>query len=1154
MSSITDSEIFAPLDEIDSGASGGWSPAEAVFDEADDVREVADWESDTETDTEADWETDTETDTEADWETDTETDTEADWETDTETDTEADWETDTETDTEADWETDTETDTEADWEIDEAHPDFEIDAFIPDSGELDAYARPHHHHHRHHAPSRPHLPVSSSELAARIARVAEQEYRRWRPVGSRSLVETDPDATPILEDYYRTGVGMTVTAAQLQSAAWQQSHPWSAVFVSWVMKQAGAGSAFAYSAAHQNYIRAARRNRLEKNTANPFWAFRATEIAPQVGDLVCTARDHSGATYDNIADRQGRKTHCDIVTAVRPGEIRVIGGNVRQNVDAKTLRTLPDGRLRLDGRQAGYFAVIRCNATRSATLPPQPRPQPAPAPAGRVRAGIHVVQQLPLLASHAGPHPDLVLKWNDMPARSKVDVVVHLHGWASGDGTKLDLVRDKLPRSGLDFADPNNPAKVGRTTPTLMILPRGHHDPLPGKPGRYRFPALTKPGALQRLIDDSLARFTAATGVTVTRNRLILTAHSGGGQALLKILEHTTPDEVHVFDAIYEDPSALINWVRPRLGTGSSAMRVLHGAGTAKFSRQVANALGNHRLPAFRVEYTGVAHNDIPARFGWRLLADPAADMPSATLTREADNEDETDSQNDEFDSESPDQEYSEESNDETSDAAQVLTELMANQSSGELFEPEVFAADEADLGFEEFAGPEHKNIGDKGSGGIKTLLAYGEPPRALTFGDVVALAGDYLTDYAELRDLTRCPSGRMQLAYARWHCLDLKSQGVPPPTKDEKLQKRVTDRYLLLASHNLSHFNAGGTAMATYLSGHASALVEAMDAGLSGNPRSWQWALAREAFADHFLTDMFAAGHIRTPRAEIKKWYDVNMPKATNELVTYMARFIREQLSAHHQLPTLAAVVGWLQHHVLGSELLAGSIREIGGEAINAFSLGDIVSLGLHNHDNNGLDVVSVADASGRRTPGGYRWRAVGDGHLGVTGKSRAPSPEAVNTARMATAAVATSLKDLETVRRAAAKVAPRQLTTADKATLIKTSLGGTASTVLVLIPREDVSSRTNVRVYTSASGVTPMDWRWGRLGPVTYRAVNEAIRHDVADMLAGLHINDAASKHFLGLTIEVHGLQSALNGFVAHLRSDGIAVIERAVGKKAR
>src|SRR6185312_8952717 len=166
---------------------------------------------------------------------------------------------------------------------------------VGDFGELDTY---HSSRRAQRASTRP--ARTGGALAAAIAQVAEQEYQRWRPTGGKSLVETDPAATPILRDYYRAGVGITVSPTQLQSAQWQQQHPWSAVFVSWVMKRAGAGDAFAYSAAHQNYIRAARRNRLTGNKSNPFWAFRVTEVAPQVGDLVCTARDNSGATYDNI--------------------------------------------------------------------------------------------------------------------------------------------------------------------------------------------------------------------------------------------------------------------------------------------------------------------------------------------------------------------------------------------------------------------------------------------------------------------------------------------------------------------------------------------------------------------------------------------------------------------------------------------------------------------------------------------------------------------------------------------------------------------------------------------------------------------------------------------------------------------------------------
>jgi len=228
---------------------------------------------------------------------------------------------------------------------------------------------------------------STAGLGESIARVAEQEYRRWHASGK--LQETDPAATPILQQYYREGVNRNVTAAELQSRPWQQGHPWSAVFVSWVMRTAGAGSSFRYSAAHQSYIAASRRNRLDGVASNPFWAYRATEVAPQVGDLICASRQDSGATYDNIADPKARATHCDIVTEVRPGSLRVIGGNVNQNVDAKPIRTLPDGRLALDGKQSRFFAVIRCRgpvgapAPQPQPQPPRPEPVPTPAPSGQ---------------------------------------------------------------------------------------------------------------------------------------------------------------------------------------------------------------------------------------------------------------------------------------------------------------------------------------------------------------------------------------------------------------------------------------------------------------------------------------------------------------------------------------------------------------------------------------------------------------------------------------------------------------------------------------------------------------------------------------------------------------------------------------------------
>ena len=89
----------------------------------------------------------------------------------------------------------------------------------------------------------------ASPLCERIAQVALEQFRRWRPRGGAAHMETSPAASPILREYYRDGVETAVTDADMQSTVFQDAHPWSAVFVSYVMRTAGAGAAFAYSAA-----------------------------------------------------------------------------------------------------------------------------------------------------------------------------------------------------------------------------------------------------------------------------------------------------------------------------------------------------------------------------------------------------------------------------------------------------------------------------------------------------------------------------------------------------------------------------------------------------------------------------------------------------------------------------------------------------------------------------------------------------------------------------------------------------------------------------------------------------------------------------------------------------------------------------------------
>lgn len=66
---------------------------------------------------------------------------------------------------------------------------------------------------------------------------------------------------------------------------------------------------------------------------------------------------------------------------------------------------------------------------------------------------------------------------------------------------------------------------------------------------------------------------------------------------------------------------------------------------------------------------------------------------------------------------------------------------------------------------------------------------------------------------------------------------------------------------YLVLAVLNFDHF--GHDARSAYAAGHYCALVEAA----KGTPEALTKAYTMNAFADHYLGDCFAAGHLRTPR-----------------------------------------------------------------------------------------------------------------------------------------------------------------------------------------------------------------------------------------------------------------------------------------------
>ena len=84
------------------------------------------------------------------------------------------------------------------------------------------------------------LPMFDSQaFRQRIVRLANQELARW---GNGAIKETDPRIRRALQDYWKTGAGVSYSDAQLGDPAFQEKNPWSAAFISWLMKTAGAGT------------------------------------------------------------------------------------------------------------------------------------------------------------------------------------------------------------------------------------------------------------------------------------------------------------------------------------------------------------------------------------------------------------------------------------------------------------------------------------------------------------------------------------------------------------------------------------------------------------------------------------------------------------------------------------------------------------------------------------------------------------------------------------------------------------------------------------------------------------------------------------------------------------------------------------------------
>jgi hypothetical protein len=318
----------------------------------------------------------------------------------------------------------------------------------------------------------------------------------------------------------------------------------------------------------------------------------------------------------------------------------------------------------------------------------------------------------------------------------------------------------------------------------------------------------------------------------------------------------------------------------------------------------------------------------------------------------------------------------------------------------------------------------EHRAVGHAAAAGAFVHVGgnSAEDSLVLGYGDVVALSGDFFA--SNTRDAHRgegCDERRDGLAAADLFELAAIAgrQGTQPGTRDEiicalkvmevdggfvdarfepggsfgdfhftptaavtEVERRVRDRFLALAAANGDHFvtpgppdTTGGdhdcpscppgsqfdSAAIAYRRLHEVALEQACQLGQCRGDLSR--AMAREAAAQHYLTDAFAAGHLRTPVTAIRQFWHRRYPQFWPSLQHTVAA---DTTAALRELTPLAR---FLPTDVLYDHALAAV--EARTTRFPPISLGDLLARVFHDwDDDHGL----IIDGGGV---------LFGDGHL---------------------------------------------------------------------------------------------------------------------------------------------------------------------------
>lgn len=133
--------------------------------------------------------------------------------------------------------------------------------------------------------------------------------------------------------------------------------PWSAAFISWCMREAGAGAGFPYSAGHATYINAAIRD-ANKPTAT-LVGKQLNGYKLKLGDLIGYWRGEKQITFDTALKIGWYESHTEIIVEIAGNRAFSMGGNVNHSVTKRQVKLGTNGELK--DTSENWFVVIQNN-------------------------------------------------------------------------------------------------------------------------------------------------------------------------------------------------------------------------------------------------------------------------------------------------------------------------------------------------------------------------------------------------------------------------------------------------------------------------------------------------------------------------------------------------------------------------------------------------------------------------------------------------------------------------------------------------------------------------------------------------------------------------------------------------------------------------